>query len=84
MKIKIALIALMPLALSACGIPDIVAHGVKSYEKSQDAKDAQTQPATAQTQQPQTQQPPPPASYAPPPVAAPAPPRESVTVEKLQ
>ncbi|MDA8232221.1 MAG: hypothetical protein M0006_12860 [Magnetospirillum sp.] len=40
----------LPLALSACGIPDLVAHGVKSYENRDNAPAAQ--PAADQSVQP--------------------------------
>ena len=70
----------LPLALAACGVPDLVAHGVKSYERTQDAnRPAATAPAAAQ-----------PVTYQPAPAAetdftpAPAPQRESVTAEPLR
>lgn len=82
MKTYAYLALIVPLALSACGVPDIVAHGVKAYEKSQDQKDggAQTQPAS----QPTTSAPAPVEVQqdAPPPIA-PVPARDSVTKEKL-
>ena len=79
MKALTYLAVLAPLALSACGIPDIIAHGVKAYEKSQDQKDqsteAQTVPSAPIQVQPQVQPEPPP--------VAPPPPRQSVIKEKL-
>lgn len=47
---RFALAALVPLALTACGVPDIIAHGVKSIERNQDANRtaANTAPAAVQ------------------------------------
>ncbi len=77
---RFALIAL-PLALAGCGVPDLVAHGVKSYENS--GQPAPAQPvATAQPQAPakpaDKPQPPPPAEVGP------MPERTPVTVEPLK
>ncbi|MBC7905415.1 MAG: hypothetical protein H7Y60_01545 [Rhodospirillaceae bacterium] len=47
---RLALVVLVPLALAGCGVPDLVAHGVKSYEKSQER--GSQQPAIAQPVQP--------------------------------
>lgn len=43
---QFAFVVFVPLALAACGVPDLVAHGVKSYEKSQER--GPVQPAIAQ------------------------------------
>lgn len=80
--------AALPLALAACGVPDLVAHGVKSYERTQDAnRAAGAQPVPAAYQ-------PAPAAYQPAPAAqqpaepeyvpAAAPARESITAEPLR
>lgn len=83
-SIRLVLVAALPLALAACGVPDLVAHGVKSYERTQDANRAAANsppPAAAQ---------PAPAAYQraaePEPefVPAAAPRRESVTAEPLR
>lgn len=47
---RLAIIPLTPLVLAGCGVPDLVAHGVKSYEKSQER--SKSQPAVAQPAQP--------------------------------
>ena len=85
-KIRSYLIVMMPLALGACGIPDLVAHGVKTFEKSQEQPDDKTkvkawpdQPVQNQTV-PQTQ----PVQRDEPPVSLPGPSRDSVTVEPLR
>lgn len=77
MRPSCVLVLAVPLALGACGVPDLVAHGVKAYERNRDG----TTQAQAEPQQP----PPPPATVSEPPAAAPVsvPPRESVTVEPL-
>jgi hypothetical protein len=68
--------------LSGCGIPDLVAHGVKEIEKSNRSggqSSASSQPAQAQPQyQSRTEEEPPPPSA---PAAAR---RSSVTVEELK
>jgi len=81
MKIVTPFLLIASMALSACGVPDIIAHGVKSYEKSQEQKDQAvqsqgTQPAASQPQPQQTQ------PDQPPPVAPP-PPRAAVTKQAL-
>lgn len=79
---RLAVVVLMPLALAACGVPDLVAHGVKSYERSQDSN------RTAEATPPPAQQPAPAYKPAPPPepefVPASAPERERVTAEPLR
>ena len=71
-------ILLLPLALGGCGIPDIVAHSVKSYENNRDAdKNGGSVPVVAQ--------PPPEAAPPPPsPLESPPLPRDSVTVSPLE
>lgn len=82
--IRFVFAAALPLALAACGVPDLVAHGVKSYERTQDAN------RTAANAPPPAAQQPAPAAYqrAPEPepeyVPAAAPRRESVTAEPLR
>lgn len=82
---RFVLAAALPLALTACGVPDLVAHGVKSYERTQDANRA-----AENNQPPAAYQPAPaPAAYQPAPkesdfVPAPAPQRESITAEPLK
>lgn len=80
--IRLVLVAVAPLVLAACGVPDLVAHGVKSYERTQDANNRGAVPS----QQPAAYQPAPAAQPAPEaeyvPAAAPA--RESVTAEPLR
>lgn len=81
--IRLVLAAALLSALSACGVPDLVAHGVKSYERTQDAN------RTAANNPPAAQQPPPAASQPPPAaesdfVPAPAPRRESISSEPLR
>lgn len=80
---RFLLAAALPLVLSACGVPDLVAHGVKSYERTQDAN------RTAANSPPAAQQPPPAASQPAPAaesdfVPAPAPQRESISAEPLR
>lgn len=79
---RLALAAMLPLAVAGCGVPDIVAHGVKAYERSQEPRQAQT------TQPPAAYQPPPaatvPARDPDPIVPAAVPPRETVTSEPLK
>ncbi|MBC7952975.1 MAG: hypothetical protein H7Z12_14305 [Rhodospirillaceae bacterium] len=80
---RLALVVLAPLVLAGCGVPDLVAHGVKSYEKSQER--GQPQPAIAQPVQPApTYQP---ARYEPEPQSEPVtgvPARETVVAEPLR
>lgn len=81
---RFVLAVALPLALAACGVPDLVAHGVKSYERTQDAN------RTAANNPPPAQQPVTPAAYQPARPAesdftpTPAPQRESVTAEPLR
>ena len=86
MRLSLFVVALLPLALAGCGIPDLVASGVKTYENQPAAKADQGQtaapPATARPMAPA------PAST-PAPVPAPSygggvPPREPVVVEPLK
>jgi hemolysin activation/secretion protein len=87
MKPSLYLAVLLPLALGACGIPDIIAYGVKSAEKAHDEQEKQK--AAQQQQQVQPAQPvvvnapQTPAPEPPPPAATAAPVRESVSTEKL-
>ena len=84
--IRFVLAAALLLALSACGVPDLVAHGVKSYERSQDAN----RQASAENQPPAAYQPAPVAAQQPAPapvadfVPAAAPVRETITAEPLR
>jgi hypothetical protein len=80
---RLALVVLAPLALAGCGVPDLVAHGVKSYEKSQER--SQPQPTVAQPVQPVPAYQP--ARYEPEPQSEPVtgvPARESVVAEPLR
>lgn len=85
--LRLALAAMLPLSLAACGVPDLVAHGVKSYERTQDANKS-----AAGQQQPAAYQPAPPAQQPAPAagqmeadfVPTPMPQRESVTAEPLR
>lgn len=88
MKTSLIFAVLLPLALGACGIPDMVAYGVKSAEKAHDEKLAkergQAQPTAtpAATTQPTTTsapEPPPPT-----PAVQAAPIREPVSSEPLK
>ena len=79
MKIIVFLALPLSLALSGCGVPDLVAHGVKAYEKSQDQRDKSAQADTV-VQASNGQSDPAPE----PPMIAPAPPRESVSTESLK
>lgn len=83
--IRLALVVTLPLVVAACGVPDLVAHGVKSYERTQDAN------RSAANNPPPAQQQPTPAAYQPAPpaaesdyVPAPAPQREAITSEPLR
>lgn len=83
--LRFALAALLPLSLAACGVPDLVAHGVKSYERTQDAnKTAANQPPAAYQPAPAAQQPAPAAKAEPDFVPTPAPQRESISSEPLR
>lgn len=85
--VRAAVVALLaPVALAACGVPDLVAHTVKQVEKSREQGRAMSQPAAAQ--QPDIRSPQPaPSRQAqaeePPPIAVTMPRRESITVEAL-
>ncbi|MCR6632019.1 MAG: hypothetical protein NVV74_19315 [Magnetospirillum sp.] len=82
-SLRMAVLALVPLLLSGCGVPDIVAHSVKAYERSQ----TPSQPAAAGNTTPAAYQPAPAATQpAPEPEALPAsvPARETVTAEPLK
>ncbi len=83
MKIPTMLAFLAPLALSACGVPDIIAHEVKAYEKSQDQRDQASQPQNAPTTTTQQSTPQQHAEPEPPPLAPPLA-RESVSKEQLK
>lgn len=75
--------ALAPLVLTACGIPDLVAHGVKSYEGTQDK--ARQYDAGEPAPRPQPAVYTPARAPEPAPVAVEAaPPRETVVAEPLQ
>ena len=89
MRLSRLAIVLLPLALAGCGIPDLVATGVKSYENrpgaTPDQAGATAQPAAA-TVQPVAA---PPAAPKVEPIPASAPiggmaPPEPVTVEPLK
>jgi len=89
MRLSRLAVVLLPLALAGCGIPDLVATGVKGYENrpgaTPDQAGATTQPAAA-TAQPVAA---PPVATKVEPIPAPAPiggmPRpEPVTVEPLK
>lgn len=74
---RVLVAAVVPLVLSGCGIPDLVAHTVKHVEKSREAR--QAQPARAEVlPQPQARP-----VEEPPPVAVTVPVRESISVESL-
>ncbi|CAA7617289.1 conserved hypothetical protein [Candidatus Terasakiella magnetica] len=75
-------LAIAPL-LGGCGIPDLVAHTVKSIEKRNEGGQTPSSPSSVDSQaatRPQTQTQP---DEPPPPVSAPAPRRSSVSVEEL-
>lgn len=87
--LRFALVVALSLVLAGCGVPDIVAHGVKSYERSQQAGGDNTAPSSRQ----------PPAAQSAPAAAPsarsdaasdsgfvpePAPQRETVTSEPLR
>ncbi|HTH16566.1 MAG TPA: hypothetical protein VL974_07930 [Magnetospirillum sp.] len=81
---RLAVALLLPLSVAACGVPDIVAHGVKAYERSQEP--GQQQPAAQPASYQPAAQPARPATTGAEPdfVPAAAPPRESVTAEPLR
>ncbi len=85
MKTYAYIALIVPLALSACGVPDLVAHGVKAYEKSQDQKDAASQAQSQPSAQPAQTAPPARAEALPddPPPITPPPARDSIKNEKL-
>ncbi len=76
----------LPLLLTACAIPGIVAHSVKSYEHRNDGTPA-AEPTAAESQpQPQpdmVRDTPPPPPPEPPPGTTTVPPRDAVSVEPL-
>ncbi|MGE5545362.1 MAG: hypothetical protein ACM33T_00575 [Solirubrobacterales bacterium] len=88
MKIPAFLLAcLLPLAVTACGVPDLVAHGIKEVEKSRDrARQDDIQPVATQPREVEprpavVREEPPPADTIP---AGTVPRREAVTVEPLR
>jgi hypothetical protein len=86
--VRFAVAAIVTLALAGCGVPDLVAHGVKAYERSQDSANqpaaAQAAPAPAYQSAPAYQ--PAPAYRQPEPEMQPAamPARERITAEPLK
>ena len=84
MKTLTYLIVIVPLVLSGCGIPDLVATGVKAVEKSQDERDAKRAQQQQYTPPPAYSQQGPAGNADQPPPMAPAPARDSVTVEHLK
>ena len=80
MKPLPTILILLPLALSACGIPDMVATGVKAIEHEDERQKQLNKASAPPAPQPQPQ---PVYNDPPPPVYAPAP-RDSITVEKLK
>ena len=76
---RILTLALLSV-LTGCGVPDLVAHGVKAYEHRQD----QTASSPPQSGAPAPSSPAPVTYDEPPPVSAPAPAQQRVTVEPLQ
>lgn len=92
--VRFVFVAVLPLAVAACGVPDLVAHGVKSYERSQDANGTAANASSA-NQAPASQAPAAQSSTVRRPpsstpssdndfVPAPAPQRESITAEPLR
>jgi len=86
MRLTLLAVLALPVALAACSLPDLVAHGVKSYENRDSQPPPQTggapaaAPSTARNQ---------PAVEPPAPLPASGttggvPPRESVSVEPLK
>lgn len=75
--------AVTSLLLSACGVPDLIAHGVKSYEGTQDKARQYDAAGPAPQSQPVTYNPP---ARAAEPAAAveAAPPRETIVAEPLK
>jgi hypothetical protein len=58
---RLILACCLPLALTACGVPDLIAHGIKEYEKTRapavqpaaaPAEPAQAQPAVVREEPP--------------------------------
>lgn len=87
MKTSLVLAVLLPLALGACGIPDMVAYGVKSAEKAHDEKMAKEQGQTQSTATPAAVRPttaPAPEPPPPTPAVQAAPIREPVSSEPLK
>lgn len=81
---RFALAAVLPLTLAACGVPDLIAHGVKSMDRNQNGNRtaagnpypaAQPAPAAAPQRAPDPEP-----EYGP----AAAPVRESITSEPLR
>lgn len=70
---------LLPLAVAACGVPDIVAHGVKEFDRGQTQAKPASAPAERNAPAPAVMREEPPPAMAPSPVV----PRDSVTVETL-
>lgn len=83
---RLAVALLLPLSVAACGVPDIIAHGVKSYERSQDASAQQPQQPAPQPAYTAAQPAPQPVRTGAEPdfVPAAAPPRERITAEPLK
>lgn len=79
---RLLLACCLPLALTACGVPDLIAHGIKEYEKTR-APTVQPAVAPAEPAQPQPavvrEEPPPPVYTGATSPAA----RESIMVENL-
>jgi hypothetical protein len=84
--IRFAIAVAVPLALAGCGVPDLVAHGVKAYERSQDGNNRAPASAAAQPAYQPAYQPAPAARPAAEPDAVPAavPARERITAEPLK
>ena len=72
---RLLVACLLPLAVTACGIPDLVAHGVKEFDKTS-AKPQSPAPAAQPAAQPAV------VHDDPPPTPAPV--RESISVEPLR
>ncbi len=84
-RLSLVLCCLLPLA--GCGIPDLVAHGVKEFDRSQRGAEAQPAPARGPRVEPAVVSAAMVSNEAPPPLysgpsAAPAA-REPITVEAL-
>jgi hypothetical protein len=77
------LVVALPLALAGCGLPDLVAHTVKSVEHSREGRtEAANQPAQQPSAQPAVARQAP-AEEPPPPMATAVPRRSTITVEAL-